>query len=286
LTASEAACSNASFRWTTGAAAKPTAEAFRLPGGSLPKPGKTEGQNPSAGVVIHYHLKDKPAKDAPIALEIRENDGKLIRRFTTKAEGADGKPGKGMGRAAAAKLGEACKGPAPGTYQARLVLGKENRSVTFEVKPDPRTSATTEDFDAQFRFLLAARDKLTETHRAIKQMRDMREQVANISKRLKNRKDAGKVRAAADALAKKLTAIEETLYQTKAQSSQDVLNFPIRLNNKLASLAGAAGMGDNRPPIKSSNWEAFSPPRLTPSWRSCTPSRAKIFLVSMTCWWP
>jgi hypothetical protein len=135
----------------------------------------------------------------------------------------------------------------PGIYQARLTLGQETRTVRFEVRPDPRGSATTEDFDAQFRFLLAARDKLTQTHRAIKQIRDIREQAANIGKRLKSRKEAAKVCAAGAALEKKLTAIEEALYQTKAQSSQDVLNFPIRLNNKLASLAGAAGMGDHRP---------------------------------------
>ena len=51
----------------------------------------------------------------------------------------------------------------------------------------------------------------------------------------------------AKALDKKLTAVEEALHQTKAKSSQDVLNFPIRLNNKLASVAGTVGMGDNRP---------------------------------------
>ncbi len=46
---------------------------------------------------------------------------------------------------------------------------------------------------------------------------------------------------------KKLTSIEETLHQTKARSSQDVLNFPIRLNNKLAAVAGNVGAGDFPP---------------------------------------
>ncbi len=49
------------------------------------------------------------------------------------------------------------------------------------------------------------------------------------------------------ALAKKLTAIEEALHQTKARSPQDVLNYPIRLNNRLASLAGTVSTGDDRP---------------------------------------
>ena len=55
---------------------------------------------------------------------------------------------------------------------------------------------------------------------------------------------------------KKITAIEEALYQTKAKSSQDVLNFPIRLNDKLAGLYGVASSGQN-PPSKQAK-EAFA----------------------------
>ena len=44
-----------------------------------------------------------------------------------------------------------------------------------------------------------------------------------------------------------MRAIEETLYQTKNQSGQDPLNFPIRLNNKLAHLSSVAGRGDYPP---------------------------------------
>src|SRR5947209_8533672 len=46
---------------------------------------------------------------------------------------------------------------------------------------------------------------------------------------------------------KSLTVIEETLYQTRARSPQDVLNYPIRLNNRLALLAGTVSLGDYRP---------------------------------------
>jgi hypothetical protein len=67
-----------------------------------------------------------------------------------------------------------------------------------------------------------------------------------ITKRLSG-DDAKEIRESAKALEKKLTAVEEALYQTKAKSSQDTLNFPIRLNNKLAAVAGTVGAGDNRP---------------------------------------
>src|SRR5262249_21033695 len=135
----------------------------------------------------------------------------------------------------------------PGKYQARLRLGDQSQTVTFEITPDPRSSATPEDYHAQFRFLIAARDKLTATHRAIKEIRDVRGQLTALDNRLKSRKEAAEVVSASLALAKKLTAIEEALHQTKARSPQDVLNYPIRLNNRLASLAGTVSAGDYRP---------------------------------------
>jgi hypothetical protein len=135
----------------------------------------------------------------------------------------------------------------PGKYEARLSLGEHTQTVSFEVLADPRSTAKADDLATQLAFLVAARDKLTETHRAIKQIRDLREQLTNVSKRLKDRNEAREVTDAAAALDKQITAIEEALYQTKAKSSQDVLNFPIRLNNKLSALAASVGMGDSRP---------------------------------------
>src|SRR5207244_7540157 len=52
---------------------------------------------------------------------------------------------------------------------------------------------------------------------------------------------------AGSTLTKKLTNVEEALYQTKNQSSQDPLNFPIRLNNKLAALAGVVSRSETPP---------------------------------------
>ncbi len=256
---------------------KPLA-AHRLPGGSTDTPSKTEGQNPPSGVVIHYYLKEAPAKDAKVTLEILDADGTLVRRITTSSPEPAAKPERGGGRRgdpAADKL-EAKQGmnrfvwdlrhpgaesfpgmviwgglqgprAVPGRYQARLTVGDKIQTVAFDVLADPRSSATTEDFQAQLRFLIAVRDKLTEAHRAIKQLRDVREQVNTVSERLKDREETRDVIDFGKGVAKKLTAIEEVLYQTKSKSPQDVLNYPIRLNNKLASLSGLVGLGDQRP---------------------------------------
>jgi photosystem II stability/assembly factor-like uncharacterized protein len=242
-------------------------DAYRLPGGGRPggagPVSRTEGENAPVGVVLHYYLRAAPPKGTRVALELLEAGGQLIRSFSTLAEQPAQKleVKSGMNRfvwdmrypPAEAFPGMVLWGglPAPlavpGKYQARLRVGDQSQTVNFAIRPDPRASATPEDYQAQLRFLLAARDKLTETHRGIKQIRDVRGQLEALGKRLKSRRDVADVTAASTALQKKLTAIEEALHQTKARSSQDVLNYPIRLNNRLASLAGLVSMGDHRP---------------------------------------
>jgi hypothetical protein len=135
----------------------------------------------------------------------------------------------------------------PGKYQARLDAAGKVLTASFEIRKDPRLSATQQDFDKQLSLLLQIRDKLSETHEAILQIRDARRQIDDLATRYKDL-PAGK--AAADAareLARKLTAVEEELYQTKLQSSQDPLNYPIKLNNKLAALAGVVASADAAP---------------------------------------
>ena len=55
------------------------------------------------------------------------------------------------------------------------------------------------------------------------------------------------VKHLSDSIQKQLTSVEETLYQTKSKSSQDVLNFPIRLNDKLSGVFDVANSGNFAP---------------------------------------
>jgi hypothetical protein len=135
----------------------------------------------------------------------------------------------------------------PGLYQARLIVDGDSLTVPFEIKQDPRSSSALADLQAQFDFLIDIRDRLSETHKAIKQIRDVRDQVKAITDRLGDHDGADEIKEAAKALSEQLTAIEETLYQTKNRSGQDPLNFPIRLNDKLAGVASTASQGDYRP---------------------------------------
>jgi photosystem II stability/assembly factor-like uncharacterized protein len=241
--------------------------AIRLPGGGgFGDDGggpRTEGQNPPNGAVVFYHVKEAPDAKKPFNLEVLDGKGNLIRKYTNTAEKPQEKiePKAGMNRfvwnlryadaenVPGMVLWGSLVGPkaAPGTYQIRIKHGDVEQNSTFEVKPDPRSSAKPDDYQAQFAFLLGVRDKLTATHQGIKQLRDVRDQIAGVGKRVKDLPDSSEVIELGKVIEKKLTSVEEALYQTKAKSSQDVLNFPIRLNNKLAALAGNVGFGDNRP---------------------------------------
>ena len=74
--------------------------------------------------------------------------------------------------------------------------------------------------------------------------------IREIKKQTKERVEKAKdseIAAAADALTKKLSEVEEEIYQVRNQSNQDPLNFPIKLNNRIAALRRSVETGDARP---------------------------------------
>ena len=129
----------------------------------------------------------------------------------------------------------------PGTYTVRLTVADQPpQTATFEVKQDPRASSSPADLKAQFDFLMSVHDKLSQVNEQITRIRDVRRSLTDIKKRAGDNKT---VVTAANDLDKKMTAVEETLYQTKNHSTEDPLNFPIRLNDKLAGVGDSAAAG-------------------------------------------
>jgi photosystem II stability/assembly factor-like uncharacterized protein len=141
------------------------------------------------------------------------------------------------------------RGPraAPGAYQVRLTVEGQTLTQPFEIRKDPRLRTTPEDFQKQFALLSKIRDKLNETHGAVAQIRDVKRQLDDLLKRAADQPNARPVLEAGRDLNAKLSAVEEELYQTKNQSSQDPLNFPIKLNNKLAALGSIVASADTQP---------------------------------------
>ena len=135
-------------------------------------------------------------------------------------------------------------GPAvlPGAYQVRLTADGVAQTQPFTVLKHPLRAMS--DADLQFQWNLASRirDKVNEANLAVTQIRRIKTDIAD------RIKDApAEVRSAGEQLAKALSTVEEDVYQVKNQSGQDPLNFPIKTNNRLASLLRVAVFGEGRP---------------------------------------
>ncbi len=255
-------------------------DSIREAGGGFSLPSSAPaGQNPASGAVIYYWLKDKPKDD--ITLEFLDGEGKLVKKFSSKeppkprvkeagfvaeeeeppwmAKAAEKLPvEKGLNRFVwdlrypdATKFpgmilwDASVRGPiaVPGKYTVRLTANGKTQTQSFEIKKDPRIKTTPQEFSRQLEVALQIRDKLSATNQAVIDIREMRRQLDDYADRVQN----AKVVESAKALSKKLEDVEEALYQTRNRASEDPLNFPIKLNNKLASLLSDVEMSDFGP---------------------------------------
>jgi hypothetical protein len=228
------------------------------------------------GVMIDYYL---PKAAASLKLDILDSSGTLVRSFAggmtaeKKPEGGDsgddeegrnGPPPKPSMKAGLNRftwdmhypgftefpkmilwLGRN-RGPValPGSYQARLTADGQVETVPIEIRLDPRVEGVSQEALAkQFKLASAIRDKVSEANQAVLLIRGVR---AQIGPSLQQVNDPATKRAGAQ-LDARLAAIEARIYQVKNQSSQDPLNFPIMLNNKLAALASVVESADAAP---------------------------------------
>jgi len=222
---------------------------------------------------IQYVLK-QPAKD--VRIEIVDPQGRIARFYpdTTNnaANAAGGGGGRGRGGFANANPGKnagmnsfnwdlryspavsfpgmifwggGTNGPeaAPGKYTVRLTADGKTITQPLVVKRNPQHAATDADLQAQLALALQIRDKLSEANQAVIEIRDIKKQVTD---RLTKSND-DKLKAAGDKLTTHSSAVEADIYQVKNQAGQDPLNFPIKVNNRLASLLGVVTRADMRP---------------------------------------
>ncbi|GBL35747.1 hypothetical protein EMGBS15_13420 [Filimonas sp.] len=214
-----------------------------------------EGMNPVNGLRLDYWLR-KAEDSAKVTISIYDKKDTLIRTFTSgsseKEEACTAETGMNMfvwnlNVKGADKVDDmilwngnigSYKIP-PGEYKAKIKADQDSVMVSFVVKKDPNYEISDKDYTAQFDFLNTIKKKFDETQKTIKDIRNIRNQISALKDKMgddypKDLDSMGK------ALGKKLTTIEEHLYQTKAKSGQDVLNYPIRLNDKLAGVFDAA----------------------------------------------
>jgi len=230
------------------------------------------------GLAVDYYLKGAAEK---ITMEFIDPQGKVVRTFTgTKADaekpptppseddffrrppdphppvaaglhrqtwdtryaGATDFPGMVMWAASS-------RGPQapPGTYQVRVTVDGQSETQSFAIRREPRLLKDVTDQDLQERFDLAIqiRDRVSMANDAVLLARGIKQQIAERKSKV-DPKQAATVKALED-FERALSEIEGEIYQVRLQSSQDPLNFPIKLNNKIAALQGIVESADVKP---------------------------------------
>lgn len=131
----------------------------------------------------------------------------------------------------------------PGAYQVKLTVDGQSQTQPLTVKKHPLRNVSDADLQAQYEIASEIRDKVNEANDAVIQIRRIKKEIAD---RMAKKPDSD-LRTVANRLTRTLTEVEEDVYQVRNQSNQDPLNFPIRINNRLASLLRVVETGDGRP---------------------------------------
>ncbi|MCK5369549.1 MAG: glycosyl hydrolase, partial [Cyclobacteriaceae bacterium] len=236
-------------------------DSYQMSGGSA-KNSRTAGLNHPGGVMVHFFIKEL-TDSTTIDLEFLEEDGSLIKKFSNHAKEKKDSLAVEKGtnlfvwnmRYEDAKKFDGMilwwaniSGPKaiPGSYQVKLKV--DNDSITRDIKilKDPRIQSSQEELKYQFDFLLEIRDKLTEAHQAIIDIRKVKTQLSELKEKLDAERHA-RLLETIETILEKINGVEENLYQTKNKSNQDPLNYPIKLTNKLGHLAALNSYGNFRP---------------------------------------
>lgn len=244
-------------------------QSYRI-GGYQNKDIKDAGTNHPGGVMVNFYVREEPDTSTTVALKFFDAKGALIREFSNTAKEKKDKleVRKGFNQFAwnmrypdpegfenmimwAVNL----QGPValPGEYSVRMVCNQDSMESKFSILKDPRSDTSDEALKAQFDFLVETGAKFTETSEVIKKIREARKQLDFLRSKLGEDNENGEngdnkeLITFSDSVSSSLSRVEEALYQTKNQSRQDPLNYPIKLNNKLGHLMTLTSIGDYQP---------------------------------------
>jgi len=235
-------------------------------GGGNGRTSKTAGTNHPGGVAVYYNVSDFSKKDTVVSLSFYDSQKKLIQKFSNHPNEKEKEQKLTLEKGnnvfywdmmyPSAECVEgmilwwaSLSGPKalPGNYTVELTANDTTQSATFEILKNPVSEVSLADMKLQFDFIIEIRDKVTEVHKALKNVAKIKKQIESLKESLSDKKKHKALIDFATDLNKKISEIEKILYQTKSKSNQDPLNFPIRLNNKLAHLNSLTRIGNAKP---------------------------------------
>ncbi len=254
--------------------------AYRIQAGAKPErhPRKGVGQNPPAGAVVYYYLKDAPKPGTETKIEILDSAGKVIRKYSSaefepldepldpddKKPEKEIKPEEGLNRFVwdlrydeahrvpgyyLWEYGSGAQGPVvvPGKYQVRLTVGAQSQTAPLEVKLDPRVKVSQSDLEQQLSLLLQIRDELNLVNDTVNQIQDVRSQLIHLKRRLPDSANVKVISTSADDLDKKLVALRDNLINFTISANEDSLAYAPQLDTRWAFLAIGVRSADSAP---------------------------------------
>lgn len=208
------------------------------------------GLNPPDGVVIYYWLDTVP--DSPPEVAIVDENGRELRIYRDGISAHQGLNRlvwnlrlAGAPRVTAPDLEPWHRpdGPMvlPGNYQARLTIGDEHRSVSFEVLPDSRLTEAPEALEAQLRCLEDILKEIARCNRSINRIDSILPRVLDWLGRTSDPRVVDPGHKAEQ----ELTAIREALIDTHMREAQ---LWPSGIHEKLNALFTSVDSADHAPP--------------------------------------
>jgi photosystem II stability/assembly factor-like uncharacterized protein len=211
----------------------------------------TAGVNPANGIVLYYHLAGV-SKDTTISLEIKDEAGNLVRRFSSQKDSLykkwDGGPSEdpaltthnGLNRfvwnmryptlPGIPDVYYECsygghKAP-PGKYTFNLKLGGQQVSTSAEILSNPLYSNSIENYKAYHQVMLDMENQFTQMHQLVNTIFAKREQLLQLLGTISTGPSFQSIQMEGAALVKKMKTWDEAMVQRKSKAYDDVENFP------------------------------------------------------------
>jgi hypothetical protein len=141
------------------------------------------------------------------------------------------------------------RGPkaAPGSFTFRITLSDLVETSDFNISINPNYESDSTEYVAKFKFLNEVVEKIDEMHQAIEDMQKISNQINTFISTHAEIDENDTVMISSQAINQELDSLLNDLYQTKMKSEQDPINYPIKLNNRLAHLNTLVSMGSYGP---------------------------------------
>ena len=232
------------------------------------------GKNPYYGTEIKYFIRDyDPADSLVMSIEIRDEEGSLVRSFSSSSEyiskkidlkqgysslrwGGDVEgfvPPKGVMTPRGSDGYIQSFNVTPGKYNVTFTYGDYSKSSEFNILPDPRSSVTDNNYNAKGNLLNKIHEDIKSIYESLDKMQDVRSQLNDLNERLQTGYED--IKNLSEETISLVDKVESQLISPKQKTFQDIINFRNQLDAQFLDLLNT--VNGNIPPLTEGELERF-----------------------------